>query len=300
VAGTDNTGCNGFATATVVIETSPAISVNSGTICQGSTFTIVPSGGSSYTIQGGNAVVSPTISTNYTVTGRSSAGCVVANDVTCTVIVKEGPRMPFPNILTGSDNAYYLGDSYIIKPNYDLEDYFVELVPNKKPLTLDEADNDLNELKVSYYIGPPLISTLTIIDYKNTGCKSTFTIQLNESEDLSKYWVFPDFISPNEDGKNDNWVPTYKGRTWSPNAYENTNLSDDQHLALGKIFIYSVTIIKFPNKEILFKSDLVQPIDWIADQQGFTTPFFAVYIIQFINGKKTSGLITVDPTSKTK
>jgi hypothetical protein len=52
------------------------ISVNSGTICSGQSFTIVPSGASTYTFSSASAVVSPTTSTNFTVTGTTLAGCV--------------------------------------------------------------------------------------------------------------------------------------------------------------------------------------------------------------------------------
>ncbi|MDP3557366.1 MAG: T9SS type A sorting domain-containing protein [Bacteroidota bacterium] len=76
---------------TVTVLPIPTITVNSGTICVGQSFTMVPSGASTYTIEGGNAVVSPTISSTYTVIGTSSAGCNSQSAATSSVTVNAGP-----------------------------------------------------------------------------------------------------------------------------------------------------------------------------------------------------------------
>jgi hypothetical protein len=72
--GTTN-GCSGIATRTLVINSNPTITVNSGAICAGNSFTITPSGASTYTFSGGSAVVSPTATSAYTVTGTNTVGC---------------------------------------------------------------------------------------------------------------------------------------------------------------------------------------------------------------------------------
>ncbi len=54
----------------------PTITVNSGAICSGNSFTISPSGAETYTYSGGSSVVSPTASTNYTVIGENLMGCI--------------------------------------------------------------------------------------------------------------------------------------------------------------------------------------------------------------------------------
>lgn len=71
----------------------PTITVNSGTICSGSSFTIAPSGANSYTIQGGSAIVSPTANASYTVVGSSSLGCLSANSATSNILVNANPTV---------------------------------------------------------------------------------------------------------------------------------------------------------------------------------------------------------------
>lgn len=94
VTGTNTiTACTASAVANVVVNTTPTVSVNNGTICSGNAFTISPSGASTYSIQSGNAVVSPSANANYTVTGTSAAGCVSANTATSNVTVNASPTV---------------------------------------------------------------------------------------------------------------------------------------------------------------------------------------------------------------
>jgi hypothetical protein len=75
VTGTDVNGCNNTTVSSVTVNATPVVSVNSGTICSGNSFTIIPSGATTYSYSGGGAVVSPTASTNYTVTGTNTVNC---------------------------------------------------------------------------------------------------------------------------------------------------------------------------------------------------------------------------------
>lgn len=84
---TSNWVAPGAVSVTVTPFVSPTISVNSGAICSGSSFTMTPSGASTYTFSSGNAVVSPTISTTYSVTGTNSLGCVASNTAVASVTV---------------------------------------------------------------------------------------------------------------------------------------------------------------------------------------------------------------------
>lgn len=75
-------GCSALTTTlNVMINPLPSISVSGSTlICNGQTATLSANGASSYTWSTGSTLssvfVSPVITTNYTVTGMSSAGCV--------------------------------------------------------------------------------------------------------------------------------------------------------------------------------------------------------------------------------
>lgn len=75
VTGTNSFGCVGSAVATVSVSSTLLFNVNSGAICLGNSFTITPSGASTYTYSSGSAVVTPTANTTYTVLATNSAGC---------------------------------------------------------------------------------------------------------------------------------------------------------------------------------------------------------------------------------
>lgn len=95
VMGTSALGCvsNSPAIATVSINPTPTITVNSGSICAGKSFTIIPSGAQTYTITGGQTVVSPTSNTSYSVTGTSSFGCVGTNTAIASIVVQANPTV---------------------------------------------------------------------------------------------------------------------------------------------------------------------------------------------------------------
>jgi hypothetical protein len=89
VTGAGASGCAGTsaAVATVVVNQSPVISASNGSICPGSSFTIAPSGASTYTFSNGSAVVSPTASASYSVSGTSAQGCVSSSPAVVFVTI---------------------------------------------------------------------------------------------------------------------------------------------------------------------------------------------------------------------
>lgn len=128
VLGSNTFGCfSNPVTNTVTVFITPTISVNSGSICSGKSFTLIPSGASTYTYSSGSAVVSPTTSTTYTVIGKSSAGCISANTVTSTIVVETSPTIAvnsgsicssnsFTLVPTGASTYSYLPSGPIISP----------------------------------------------------------------------------------------------------------------------------------------------------------------------------------------
>lgn len=75
VTGTSSVGCvsSNTAVSSVTLNALPTVSVNSGAICSGSSFTMAPTGtANTYSFSGGSAVVSPTASASYTVTGTNT------------------------------------------------------------------------------------------------------------------------------------------------------------------------------------------------------------------------------------
>jgi len=119
VSGTDaTTGCTGSVTVSVNITSSPTIALNTGSVCAGSVFTIVPSGASNYTFSGGSNTVSPTISTSYTVSGTSPQGGCIGQAVLFLAV----SPLPTVTVYSGSICA---GDAFILQPTGALSYTFV-------------------------------------------------------------------------------------------------------------------------------------------------------------------------------
>ncbi|HXB40136.1 MAG TPA: T9SS type A sorting domain-containing protein [Bacteroidia bacterium] len=113
VTGTSTAGCvsSNTAVSTVTVNPLPTITVNSGTICNGQSFTMTPSGANTYTYSGGSAIVNPTTTSSYSVTGTSAAGCLSSNTAVSTVTVNNAPAQPTSIsgnnfICTGTVNSY--------------------------------------------------------------------------------------------------------------------------------------------------------------------------------------------------
>jgi uncharacterized repeat protein (TIGR03803 family) len=75
VSGENAFGCIGSAIGNITVNAAPTITVNSGFICNGQSFTMTPAGASTYTFSSGSAIVSPTAIANYTVTGTDLNSC---------------------------------------------------------------------------------------------------------------------------------------------------------------------------------------------------------------------------------
>jgi hypothetical protein len=109
VVGTSTAGCISANTATsnVTVNAAPTITVNSGAICSGNSFTITPSGASTYTYSGGSAVVSPTATAAYTVTGTNTVNTCVGSAVS-NVTVNANPTV---NAVSTETNFICVGSS---------------------------------------------------------------------------------------------------------------------------------------------------------------------------------------------
>ncbi len=93
VTGISAQGCLNTATSNILVNISPTIAVNSGTLCAGSAFTMTPTGAFSYNYSSGSAVVSPLSNTLYFVTGTSAQGCVGTNTAISTITVYTSPAI---------------------------------------------------------------------------------------------------------------------------------------------------------------------------------------------------------------
>ena len=85
---------------TVTVNPLPIISVNSGSVCSGQSFTISPNGASTYTYSSGTNVVTPLANANYSVTGSDINGCASALAAVSNVTVN-----PLPILTVTSSNT---------------------------------------------------------------------------------------------------------------------------------------------------------------------------------------------------
>ena len=117
VVGTDAIGCQSNSVATVIVNPNPNLTLSaiSNTICVGSSTNIIASGATTYTwnVPTGlsnsttsNVIASPTVSTNYTVTGTNIFGC---SSSSVTVVMVN----PLPNV-TSTSNSLCAGVSATI------------------------------------------------------------------------------------------------------------------------------------------------------------------------------------------
>ena len=109
VTGTDAAGCTANSVSTVTVNANPIVTVSSGSICSGNSFTLVPSGALSYTYSSGSAIVSPSVTTSYTITGSNSFGC--ESNVVNTLTVSVTP------VISASSGAVCTGGTYTIVPS---------------------------------------------------------------------------------------------------------------------------------------------------------------------------------------
>ncbi len=114
VTGTSAANCTNTATVTVTVNPLPTVTATASpiVICVGQTSTLTGGGASTYVwnpgnLSGSSVVVSPVVTTTYTVTGTSAAGCTNTAQVTVTVNTCPGPIAAF----TASATSVCIGDS---------------------------------------------------------------------------------------------------------------------------------------------------------------------------------------------
>lgn len=111
VSGTDNNGCVSLmAVSSVSVNSLPVVTVNSGSVCSGASFTMTPAGATSYTYSGGSPVVSPVTTTTYSVSGTDNNGCVSLTSVSTVTVVS----LPVVSVNSGSICS---GQSFTMSPS---------------------------------------------------------------------------------------------------------------------------------------------------------------------------------------
>jgi trimeric autotransporter adhesin len=108
----DNSGCTDSTSLSITVGTNPTVTAvaNPSVLCTGSTGTINASGATSYTWSTGaistGIIITPTITTTYTVTGEDPVGCTGTSMITVTV-----------STCTGIDNTIAQNNGIMMYPN---------------------------------------------------------------------------------------------------------------------------------------------------------------------------------------
>ena len=141
---------------------SPTITVNSGSICSGQSYTIVPTGASTYTYLSGSAIVTPTVTASYSIIGTSSLGCFASNTAISSVTVNTNPT------ITVNSGAICAGQNFTINP------------AGAGTYTIQGGNA---------VVSPSISSTYTVIGTSTEGCVSqafaTSSLTVNASPILS-------------------------------------------------------------------------------------------------------------------
>ncbi len=93
VNGTDANSCSNTATFAVTVNQNPTVTVSGGSVCSGGSFTLSPSGATTYTYLPSGPVVTPASTTAYTITGTDALGCVSASAAVASVAVNATPTL---------------------------------------------------------------------------------------------------------------------------------------------------------------------------------------------------------------
>jgi hypothetical protein len=162
ITGTDANGCISAvaAVSSVTVNALPTISVNSGIICAGSSFTMNPTGASTYTFSNGSAVASPVANTSYTVSGTDANGCISAISAVSDVTVNALPTL----VATSNNSIICSGQTAILS------------VSGAQTYTWNTTSNS-----TSISINPTATTVYSVNGTDANGCSNTATITQNVS-----------------------------------------------------------------------------------------------------------------------
>ncbi len=163
VAAADANGCVATDEVTVIVN---ALSINATpnqTICQGETATLTATGGGTYlwsnSATTSSISVSPSATTNYSVTVTGTNGCTATGQVTITV-------NSLPTINAGSNASVCLGSSSIIGPTG---------VYSSTTFSWSPAYG-LNDASIQQPTADPAVTTVYTLTSTNQGCSSTSSV----------------------------------------------------------------------------------------------------------------------------
>jgi hypothetical protein len=152
----------------LTVKTTPTVSVNSATICSGQSATLAASGGTTYLWNTGATTssinVSPTVTTNYTVTGKNG---LCQDSKTTSVVVNPNP-VPSANVNNATAPACANGSATISVSN-GTSPYTYVWNPSVSTSSVASNLNGTSGSGTNY--------TVTIIDANN--CSATYSFSVD-------------------------------------------------------------------------------------------------------------------------
>ncbi len=161
ISGVSAEGCHSASNAVVslTVYAQPVVSVSSGTICQGSVYTMTANGANSYVFANGSSTISPSANTTVAVTGVSAEGCVSSNTAVSSIVVNALPAVTIATVAPICN-----GESAVL------------VLSGAATYTWNTNAND-----VSYTVSPSATTGYTVTGKDANGCSNTasYTVVVN-------------------------------------------------------------------------------------------------------------------------
>jgi gliding motility-associated-like protein len=261
---------------TFTVNSTPIISVNSGSICSGNSFTIIPNGASTYTYSSGSSIVTPTITTNYTIIGSSIEGCIGAS-VISSITVNALP------IITVNSGSICSGNSFTIVPSgantytYSSSSVITPSITSSYTVIGESANGCLNNNVA--------ISTVTVIEVPSVSITGNTVICASELLTLIANGVGNFLWNTGETTPSITSYPT-SNITYSISATNACGTASD----LISVIVNSLPTINYSNDTTILSDNTIN----LFANGGIT------YNWQPANlGCNTCSVVTVSPTSNT-
>jgi hypothetical protein len=158
LTGEDALGCISVntATAAVLVKETPTVTVNSGTICQGQTFTMMPTGANNYTYSSTFPQVNPVAGTyTYSVIGTGTNGCV-SNTAISSLTVSS-----IPAVTVSANRTTMCRNESVILTSGGADTY------SWSPVSMGGN---------SVVVSPTVATGFTVTGYNTMGCAKTASV----------------------------------------------------------------------------------------------------------------------------